>query len=124
MNHIAWLDLSWCLIPVLIVCAIYLTWQGKPKEVLLASSRMLVQLIAVGYVLVSIFSNPSPWISSAIVSLMMIVAAWIAIRPVRHHKGYLVPALFALGISKFCEIIGEYHNETRKRRLFFEPIST
>lgn len=104
MNHIAWLDLSWCLIPVLIVCAIYLTWQGKPKEVLLASSRMLVQLIAVGYVLVSIFSNPSPWISSAIVSLMMIVAAWIAIRPVRHHKGYLVPALFALGISVFIHL--------------------
>lgn len=104
MNHIAWLDLLWCIIPVLIVCGIYISWQGKPQEVLFASSRMLVQLIAVGYVLVSIFSNPSPWLSAAIVSLMLVIAAWIAIRPVRHHRGYLAPALIALGTSVFLHL--------------------
>jgi putative ABC transport system permease protein len=60
---------------------------------------MAVQLVAVGYVLVSIFENPSPWTSAAIVSIMLLVAAWIAVRPVRHHKGYLPAALIALGCS-------------------------
>ncbi|WP_420592355.1 ABC transporter permease [Bacterioplanoides sp.] len=99
MATISWFELAWCLIPVLLVCAIYISWQGKPSEILFAAARMSVQLIAVGYVLISIFNNPSPWISLGIVSLMMVVAAWISVRPVRHHKGYFIPALIALSVS-------------------------
>ena len=99
MATISWLDLSWCFIPVILVCIIYFYWQGKPQEVLMASTRMVIQLVAVGYVLVSIFENPSPWISLIIVGVMMVVAAWIAIRPVRHQTGFLMPALIALTIS-------------------------
>jgi len=89
----------WCAIPVVLVSGIYLQWQGKVSEVLYASARMLVQLVAMGYVLVSLFHYPSPWLSLVIVAVMMLVAAWIAIRPVRHHRGYLFPAVVALGIS-------------------------
>jgi len=96
---ISWFDLLWCLIPIVLVCGIYISWQGKPSEILIASARMGVQLIAVGYVLVSIFENPNPWISLLIVSLMMVVAAWIAIRPVKEHSGILLPAIIALGSS-------------------------
>ena len=99
MTIISWFDLAWCAIPVVLVAAIYWRWQGKPSEVFYASGRMAVQLIAVGYVLVSIFAKPSPWLSLIIVSLMLVVAAWIAIRPVRHYRGYLVPAVTALVIS-------------------------
>lgn len=99
METIAWFDLAWCLIPVVLVIGIYISWQGKPSEVLIASLRMVVQLVAVGYVLVSIFNNPSPYISLAIVAIMLLVATWIAIRPVRHHSGYFLPAVIALGIS-------------------------
>jgi putative ABC transport system permease protein len=99
MSNISWIDLSWCLIPVALVSIIYFYWNGKPKEVLLASARMIIQLVAVGYVLISIFENPSPWISLAIVSMMMVVAAWISVRPVRHQTGFLGPALIALTVS-------------------------
>jgi putative ABC transport system permease protein len=99
MATISWWDLSWCLIPVILVSVVYVAWHGKPSEILIAVTRMAVQLVAVGYVLISIFENPSPWISSGIVSIMLIVASWIAIRPVRHHQGYLLPAVFALGTS-------------------------
>ncbi len=99
MATISWFELTWCLIPVLLVCAIYMAWQGRPSEILFAAARMSVQLIAVGYVLISIFNTPSPWISLAIVGLMMVVAAWISIRPVRHHRGYFTPALIALSVS-------------------------
>lgn len=99
MTTISWLDLLWCLIPIVLVSVVYVAWQGKPSEIIIAVLRMAVQLVAVGYVLISIFENPSPWISAAIVSIMLIIAAWIAIRPVRHNKGYLSAALIALGCS-------------------------
>lgn len=99
MTTISWLDLLWCLIPIILVCGVYIVWQGKPSEIIIAVIRMAVQLVAVGYVLISIFDNPSPWISALIVSIMLLVAAWIAVRPVRHHKGYLPAAIIALGIS-------------------------
>jgi len=99
MTTISWFDLAWCLIPIILVSAIYIAWQGKPSEIISAILRMVVQLVAVGYVLISIFENPSPWISAGIVSIMLFVAAWIAIRPVRHHKGYLPAAIIALGCS-------------------------
>ena len=99
MTTLLWADLLWCLIPVVLVCAIYVKWQGNPKEVLYATARMTVQLVAVGYVLVSIFEHPSPYISSLIVLIMLVVAAWIAIRPVKHINGFFKPAAIALGIS-------------------------
>ena len=99
MTNIAWFDLVWCLLPILLVGFIYVRWQGEPSEILIAIARMLIQLIAVGYVLVTIFNNPSPLISLAIVTLMLAVAAWIAIRPVRKQAGFFLPALMALGIS-------------------------
>ena len=105
MTTISWFDLAWCLLPILLVCAIYVAWQGKPSEILLASARMVVQLVAVGYVLISVFENPSPWISLAIVSVMLIIAAWIAIRPVRHHRGYWWPALIALACSVSLHLV-------------------
>ena len=99
MTTISWLDLLWCLVPIVLVCSIYIAWQGKPSEIIIAVLRMAVQLVAVGYVLISIFENPSPWVSAFIVSIMLLVAAWIAIRPVRHHQGYLPAAIVALGCS-------------------------
>jgi putative ABC transport system permease protein len=99
MTILTWLDLLWCLIPIVLVCGIYIAWKGKPSEIIIAVLRMAVQLVAVGYVLISIFENPSPWTSAIIVSIMLLVAAWIAVRPVRHHKGYLPAALIALGCS-------------------------
>lgn len=99
MTEISWLDLVWCFVPITLVCGIYIAWQGRPGEIIYASLRMIVQLVAVGYVLVSLFENPSPWLSLLIVSVMLLIASWIAIRPVRHHPGFLLPAVLALGIS-------------------------
>lgn len=99
MNNISWLALSWCLIPIALVSTIYIYWQGKPLEVLISASRMVLQLIGVGYVLIFLFDSPSPWISLLILSIMLGAASWIAIRPVRHQPGLLRPAIIALGLS-------------------------
>lgn len=96
---ISWLGLAWCIIPVLIVCTIYLIWQGDIKEVIVANTRMAVQLVLIGYVLLFIFDKPSPWYSLLILAIMIVIASWIAIRPVRHHRVFFFPALIALAIA-------------------------
>lgn len=99
MTEISWLSLLWCAIPIGLVCGIYVYWQGRVSEVLIATARMLLQLAAVGYVLLALFERPSPWISSLVIVVMIAAAAWISVRPVRHHRGYLSAALLALGIA-------------------------
>lgn len=64
----------------------------------MASARMLVQLLTVGYVLTLLFTQPAWWISLGILVFMLFVATWIALRPVREYKSLLGPALLALGL--------------------------
>ena len=99
MQTFSWLALSWCLIPILLTGAIYLHWYGSVKELAIASSRMVVQLIAVGYLLVVIFAEPDIWVSLAVLLVMFSVAAWISIRPVKQHQGILLPAAIALSCA-------------------------
>lgn len=99
MATISWTGLAWCLVPIVLVCSIYLRWQGNPMEVVIASARMVLQLLGVGYVLIFLFDNPSPWTSLGVVTVMIAAASWIAIRPVRQQSGFLWPALLALAIS-------------------------
>lgn len=96
---ISWFGLAWCVLPVAFICIIYFVWQGKVSDVLIANTRMATQLILIGYVLVFIFENPASWASVSILLLMVLVASWIAIRPVRHHRGFYLPALIALAVS-------------------------
>ncbi|MGB0467785.1 MAG: ABC transporter permease [Pontibacterium sp.] len=99
MATISWLSLLWCLVPVVLVTAIYFSWQGKPSEILLAAARMTLQLVGVGYVLVALFEHPSPWITSAVLLIMIAAAAVIAVRVVDYQKAFLKPALIALAVS-------------------------
>lgn len=103
--EISWVALSWCAIPVLFVVLIYLRWESNPSEVLVASGRMVGQLIAVGYVLIFLFSRPSPWVSLVVMLIMISAASWIAIRPVRDQRGFLKPAFTALGVSVSLHLI-------------------
>lgn len=105
MPTISWLSLMWCLVPVLLVSAIYVYWQGKVSEVLAGSARMAVQLVGVGYVLVALFGNPSPWITAAVLCLMILVAGWISVRPVQRVRGFFKPALVALAIAVMLHLV-------------------
>ncbi len=99
MPTISWLSLSWCALPIVFVCGIYFSWHGKLSEILYSSARMTLQLVGVGYVLVALFGNPSIWLTLLVLLVMISAAAWISIRPVNHHKGFLKPAFIALGLS-------------------------
>ena len=99
MANISWIGLAWCSIPIIFVGLIYWLWLGEIKELAMASTRMFLQLIGVGYILIIIFETPSLWVSLSMLTLMFAVATWISIRPVKHHQGILFPAAIALILS-------------------------
>ena len=99
MTSISWISLLWCLIPVIMISIIYWKWQGNVWEIGYASGRMLGQLVGIGFILAFLFESPSPWTTLTLLSIMAFAAGWIAMRPVKHHAGFLLPTLIALVVS-------------------------
>lgn len=99
MQIIEWSALAWCLLPVALMLVLARQWQLGMFQVLVASGRMLVQLIAVGYALVFLFATPSPWLSSGVMLGMLCVAGWISVRPLDKRQEALLPAIIALVVS-------------------------
>ncbi|WP_425398519.1 ABC transporter permease [Aeoliella sp.] len=84
-------NLALALLPVLVVIIIVHRWGLGVWTPLYATARMLVQLVAVGYVLKYLFLTDSPWVVLATLTIMLVVASWISLRPVKHKsaKQYL-----------------------------------
>jgi len=84
-------------IPVVIVMAIYIKWSLGFKTLLYATGRMVVQLILVGYALIVIFRQSDVLVSSCVLVMMMLVASWIALRPIKQlRKQYYLKTLLSL----------------------------
>lgn len=99
VHEITWLSLSWCLIPVLLTVFAYYYWQANIGEVVNASIRMTLQLIAVGYVLIFLFDHESIWLALLVMTVMLSAATWIAVRPVKDKRGFFKVALISLFVS-------------------------
>ena len=86
-------------IPSIGVLWIMRKWSLNAGQALWANLRMLAQLLAVGYVLTFVFDTQYPWIIAAVIALMMAVAAWIALRPLKTKsvRKYVI-ALASIGI--------------------------
>jgi putative ABC transport system permease protein len=85
------IDLAFCFIPVLIVIVIHHLWSQGYQSAIYAVSRMLVQLLMIGYFLTYIFDSNNVWIVLAVLSVMVFVASWIALRTVRNKRLLLYP---------------------------------
>lgn len=77
---ISLLSLSVAFVPVFIVVVILWHWKANPGNALYAIVRMLLQLLLVGYFLGFIFQSESVLLVLVILSLMLGIAAWIALR--------------------------------------------
>ena len=73
-------NLALVFIPVLIVLAIIWKWKLDVKNSVYAMSRMLIQLLLVGYFLVFIFEYDNFFIVTFVLSIMLLVSSWIALR--------------------------------------------
>ena len=66
-------------IPVaLVLLLLWRTSQGIKKGIS-AIARMFIQLMLVGYALLFVFENPSPVVTAALLTVMTLVASWIAL---------------------------------------------
>ena len=87
-------NLALAFIPVVIVLIILLQWKGDSKEALFGISRMLVQLLVVGYFLTFLFNAENVWIILTVLSVMLLVSSWISLRTLKIHRKALYPLSF------------------------------
>ena len=75
-------------------------WRLNALQSIYANGRMLIQLLLIGYVLTYIFETDEPALAVLVVFFMIVMAAWIAMRPLtdRGVKPYTV-IFIALGVS-------------------------
>jgi len=73
-------------IPAAVVVVIYACWALKTGTLLYAIVRMVIQLLLIGLVLNYIFNTDSPILVSILLTFMLLVASWIALRPIHEHR--------------------------------------
>ena len=84
MQTIPLTQLLYMLIPLSVVGIVYYLWVGKKDEIALATFRMSLQLLVVGYVLTSLFTTHSMLLLSVLVVVMVVSASLIVRRNIRH----------------------------------------
>ncbi len=82
-------NLAIAFIPVVLVWFIVRSWGLPDRQVILANARMLLQLLLVGYVLNYIFAADEGLIVVAVLAVMLLMASWIALRPLARRDLYL-----------------------------------
>ncbi len=76
-------------VPALVVVWIMYRWSLNSGHALYALARMMLQLLGLGYVLTYIFAVNNPAIILSILTVMLTVASWIALGPVKDKRRYL-----------------------------------
>lgn len=108
LPDIGYLELLVTCIPVVFVAIIFYQWKTNSLELIVATLRMIGQLIAIGFVLVYLFKESSSWLGIAVMSFMLIAAGWIAMRPLQDkslkHIAHLSLALL-LGCGSILALI-------------------
>jgi len=86
LTSISWQGLIVSILPVAIVIGIMFRWSAGARTAMYATLRMLIQLLLIGYVLVYVFASNQPAFIIAVLVVMLTVASWIAIRPLRDKQ--------------------------------------
>jgi len=92
--------LVYAFLPALAVLFIMWRWQAGAGTGVHAMLRMLVQLLAIGYVLIYIFESDNYWVIAGVLTIMIAIASWIAVRPLGASRRPAWPnSLVAIGIT-------------------------
>ncbi len=70
---------------VIVLLIVRLRGIGREKEIIISSVRMTLQLVLAGFLLVYVFENPSPFITSAIIIIMLSFAIFTVIRKYKNE---------------------------------------
>ena len=94
------LNLSLAFIPALLTVGILFKWSLNSTNALYAVSRMLVQLLLIGYFLSYIFDSKSAGIILLILAVMVFASSWIALGTIRDKRLQLYKhALLAIAVG-------------------------
>ncbi|VUD52417.1 putative iron export permease protein FetB [Thalassocella blandensis] len=105
MTDLTVLDTAISLAPLIAGILIYIWYNLNFKELAIASARMVLQLVAIGYLLTFLFEYDLPILGLAIMCVMLVTAAFISIRPLRQKSRFLLFAsLLALALSGFFNL--------------------
>lgn len=100
MPDIGLTQLALSLVPCLGVIWIGWVWTGSARELVIATLRMVVQLMAIGFVLVFIFAAAHPLVGLGVLAVMVTVSALISTRVIKHdRRAALARAFIALGLA-------------------------
>jgi len=80
MALISWGSLVLMALPLVMLGVVMARWGFSVKPLGVASVRMVLQLLAIGYVLVFLFEAPNVWVSVAVFSVMLGASTLIAKR--------------------------------------------
>ena len=87
-------------LPVAIVIGIMFRWSAGAPTAIYATFRMLGQLLLIGYVLIYVFESDEPVFIVAILLMMLLVASWIAIRPLKEKPAQTyINSLLAISVG-------------------------
>ncbi len=104
--EIGMFDVVISLIPIIFVIGILAIWSLNSITAIYASLRMLIQLIVIGYILASIFALNDPNVVVLILVLMLLIASWITLRPLKEKNSNLfLKALIAITIGGVLTLI-------------------
>lgn len=110
MTEIAFLDLIWIFIPIVFVYYIYAKWTDDKTTIPYGLSRMFLQLILLGYVLTFIFTTKEFLYIVGFLSVMLVVASIISMRPVasKDKNMYFMSfiSIFVGGMITLCFVVG------------------
>ncbi len=122
MPTISLTALALSLLPCLGIAWIAHAWAGGGRQMLYATARMAVQLLAIGFALVFLFETPNPWLGLAIVAAMIAISALISVRVVRRDKGRaLVHAGIALGLAGGAVLLFTLYAVLQLRDPLYQP---
>lgn len=100
INTIPLINLSVAFVPVLVTIFILFKWSLNSKNALYAVSRMLVQLLLIGYFLSYIFDSDSAWVVLLVLMVMVLASSWIALGTVADKRRLLYkPAFVAITVG-------------------------
>lgn len=100
INTIPWPNLMIVFAPVMLVLWVLYKWSLRPLNALYAVTRMLGQLLMVGYFLTYIFLSDNAWIVLMILTVMVFASSWIALGVVSSmRKALYGKALISVALS-------------------------
>lgn len=109
MQTISFYNLSFTLIPLIIVWFFYYKWTKDSKDIPYSIIRMVIQLLLIGFFLLYIFENKNILMGLAVLFFMAIASSWITLRNTldksKEHYLHIFSAITISGIVHLVIII-------------------